>query len=77
MSEEGRSIIDIAMVYTELVRLIGHMEGIDTRNKAADAIHSDHEARLRLLERWRYALPASLLIALGSVAIAVVQVVQK
>lgn len=35
-------------------------------------ISDDHEKRLRTLERWRYALPTSLVLALGSTAVAVV-----
>lgn len=37
-----------------------------------DAITGDHEKRLRALERWRYALPTSLVLALGSIAVAVI-----
>jgi hypothetical protein len=58
-------------VYVEVVRLVGHMEGIDTRNAAADAIHTDHESRLRMLERWRYSLPASIALGLGSAGLAI------
>lgn len=28
----------------------------------------DHETRLRALERWRYALPTSIVLAIGSLA---------
>ena len=70
MSEEP--LIGLKDVYTEVVRLVGHMEGIDQRNKAADLIHQDHEARLRMLERWRYALPTSIMVGLSSISIALV-----
>lgn len=55
-----------------VARLAGHLDAINTRNLAADRIDGDHEARLRALERWRYALPASALIAAGSATAAVV-----
>jgi hypothetical protein len=58
-------------IYREVLKLVGHMEGIDARNKVADEIHRDHEARIRLLERWRYGLPASIFLGLGSVALAI------
>jgi hypothetical protein len=31
----------------------------------------DHENRVRSLERWRYALPTSMMIALGSAAVTI------
>lgn len=34
----------------------------------------DHETRLRGLERWRYGLPASLVVSLGSAAASLVAV---
>lgn len=33
----------------------------------------DHETRLRLLERWRYAIPSTLLLAVVAVAASVAQ----
>lgn len=36
---------------------------------------ADHENRIRSAERWRYALPISLLLAVGSSATAVVELV--
>lgn len=35
----------------------------------------DHEARLRRLEQWRYALPASMVLAVGSTVTAVLTAV--
>lgn len=29
----------------------------------------DHETRLRAIERWRYALPTSVLLAIGSIVV--------
>lgn len=42
-------------------------------DKAVD----DHEIRLRALERWRYALPTSLVLAVGSVMAALAQTWRK
>jgi hypothetical protein len=67
---EEEPIVTMKDIYREVVRLVGHMQGIDTRNAAADAIHADHEARLRMLERWRYGLPASIILGLGSAGVA-------
>lgn len=62
----------IAGLSATVARLDGHLEAIDARDKAADLVDGDHEARLRSLERWRYALPVSALAAMGSAAAAIV-----
>lgn len=36
---------------SEIVKVTTHMERVDQRNLSADQLHSDHEARLRALER--------------------------
>lgn len=38
---------------------------------------SDHEVRLRTVEKWVYAIPATALIAIGSVAAAIFTAVTK
>jgi hypothetical protein len=62
----------IGSVERVLERLTGHLDAIDQRNARADGILSDLEVRMRLLERWRYALPTSVLLGVGSAAAAVV-----
>jgi len=37
------------------------------------ARRDDHEMRIRLLEKWRYAFPVSLIVSLGSAAGLVIQ----
>lgn len=76
MSDQD-TIITLKDVFTMVTKLVGHIEAIDQRNLMADQIHKDHEDRLRMLERWRYALPMTLLIAIGSIGIALAQVVHK
>lgn len=34
---------------------------------------TDHEGRLRTLERWKYTLPTSMLLALVSIVVAVIE----
>lgn len=38
---------------------------------------SDHEFRIRSLERWKYSLPIALLFAIGSVAASILSLLQK
>lgn len=41
----------MAGLRTDLAKALTHMERIDTRNLTADQLHSDHETRLRTLEK--------------------------
>jgi hypothetical protein len=65
------AVITLKDVYTQVTMLVGHMQAVDTRNTLADQLHVDHETRLRALERWRYAMPASIVVGLGSLGTAV------
>ena len=49
----------------EVVRLLKSLDG------KIDKYQSDHEQRLRTLEKWMYALPASLVLSLGSIGLAI------
>ena len=41
---------------SDIAKALTRIEVIDTRNVDADRIHSDFEARLRILEKFRYTL---------------------
>jgi hypothetical protein len=58
----------------DLTRLGMHMEKVDTRGEIADRERSDHETRIRLLERFRYTLlgASSLVGAISGVIAALV-----
>jgi hypothetical protein len=53
-----------------LSKVLVQLARIDQRNTGADAEHTDHEQRIRSLERWRWSLPgaagASAIAALAS-----------
>jgi hypothetical protein len=70
--ETAKAISDLNAT---LGQILGHLETVDNRNRAADALHVDFETRLRALERWRYALPASVFLALASAAAAILPIV--
>lgn len=46
---------------------------LDTIERRLDRVLDDHEARIRRAEAWIYALPAALIAAAASVAIAIVK----
>ena len=47
---------DLGALRDNTTRALTRLEVIDTRNKTADALHLDHEARIRGLERFRFTL---------------------
>lgn len=57
--DESRVIVTATDVYKELVSLSGDVRALSELVKQATGVQLDHEARLRSLERWRYALPVS------------------
>ena len=67
----------IGAVERTLERLTGHLDSIDQRNSRADLTLADFESRIRSLERWRYALPASLVLSLASVSAVIVAAIQQ
>lgn len=66
----------IQAVERTLERLTGHLDAIDQRNLRADGTLADYEARIRALERWRYALPASVVLGVASAASAIFAALQ-
>jgi len=44
--------------------------------KAHGTTATDHELRIRVLERWRYSLPIALLVSLGSAIAAIIAAVK-
>lgn len=75
-SQTDRLVDAIQAAERTLERLTGHLDSIDQRNRRADVTLADYENRLRALERWRYALPASLTLSLASVSASVIAAVQ-
>lgn len=59
--------ITLLDIYTRQVEMASTLAVIHEQLRAIP----DHETRLRSLERWKYALPTSLLFAIVSVAVTV------
>ncbi|MBZ4319541.1 hypothetical protein [Streptomyces huiliensis] len=60
-------------IYDEVVALRTEMRTMGQESDAVRGELADHEDRIRSLERWRYALPISLLTAVVGAVVAVVQ----
>lgn len=66
MADQTTITVTLKDVYDELRKL---HDQVATMTPQAQLIQ-DHEARLRRTERWLYALPPSLLLALASLIVA-------
>lgn len=64
--DDGGVIVSFRDMYSELARLTGELRDVNAALKTGAAYREDHETRIRMLERWRYSLPVSLVLALGS-----------
>lgn len=74
MSRYDRLSEQIDQVRLAVERLTGHVDAINQRDSLTDRLLTDYETRLRALERWRYALPTSVILGLVSSAGALVAV---
>ena len=61
----------IGAINLSLTKILGHVEAQTETNRAFERTNADFEARLRGLERWRYALPTATALGLGSSVLAV------
>jgi hypothetical protein len=77
MSRYDRISEQIDQVRLAVERLTGHVDGINQRDTLTDRLLVDYETRLRALERWRYALPTSVILGIGSAVIALVSVLHR
>jgi hypothetical protein len=71
LGEGGEVVVTLKDVYIEVRRL---QDTVATMTPLATQL-ADHENRLRSTERWRYSLPVSLLLAIGSSALATVELI--
>ncbi|MCX4687303.1 hypothetical protein OG401_23875 [Kitasatospora purpeofusca] len=60
-------------IYDELVGMRGDVRGLSQHNEATRATLADHEDRLRTIERWKYAVPLTAFLGVGSLITALVQ----
>ncbi|HZN70565.1 MAG TPA: hypothetical protein VFC00_02610 [Micromonosporaceae bacterium] len=68
----GGVLITFQHMYDQLQLLVGELRDVNSAMKTHNASMIDHEVRLRALEKWRYSLPAALVISIGSAVAAVI-----
>lgn len=71
--ELGGVAIGAQEIYDELVALRGDVRSLSQTHEAVTQTLTDHETRLRGLERWRYALPVAAVTSLGTLIVAVLK----
>ncbi|UQA94938.1 hypothetical protein [Streptomyces halobius] len=64
--ELGGVTIGAREIYDELVALRGDVRSLSQTHEAVRQTLTDHETRLRGLERWRYALPVAAVTSAGT-----------
>lgn len=71
MSDERDSVGGVTIgareIYDAVVSLRDDVRSMGQTHETAGKTLDDHEERIRGIERWRYAVPASVLLAAGSV----------
>jgi hypothetical protein len=73
MTQQGQIAADMAGIRADVAKALTRIEVIDSDRMTASALHTDHEARLRGLERWRYALPTATILGIGSAIVTIVE----
>ena len=68
LGSTGRTYTELGQLRTEVARVSGQLVAIGEFVTQARTERTDHETRIRALERWRYALPVS---AVASIAAAI------
>lgn len=73
MSDEGGFVVTIRDVYEEMRELTSEVRTLTSELKESRRTDDDHEKRLRVLERWMWGLPVSILTAIAAVVTAFVR----
>lgn len=68
---EDNFVVTLKDVYIELRRLQDTVASITPQATQL----ADHENRIRAGERWRYSLPVSLMLAIGSSGVAIAELI--
>lgn len=71
----GGVLITFRDMYVQLQTLVSELREVNSAMRSHGLTATDHEVRLRALERWRYSLPVALLVSLGSAVAAIIAAV--
>lgn len=67
----GEGTVRLVDVYAEQIKAVAQLAVIAEQLKMLP----DHEIRIRALERWRYALPASIFLAVASGVAGIIEII--
>lgn len=72
MADEASGVvITVRDIYEGVNKLTSEVQSLVYEIRTSKQTGDDHERRLRTLERWMYAIPASLLVAIASAVMTV------
>lgn len=66
-------VVTFKDMYNEMRDLLHEVKTLTQELKESRKTDEDHERRLRVLERWMYAIPATLFIAIASIITAIMK----
>ncbi|OKI24408.1 hypothetical protein [Streptomyces sp. CB03911] len=64
-------------IYDQIVGMREDVRGLTQTSESVRAELADHEDRLRQIERWRYAVPATVVMGLGSAVAEAIRIASK
>jgi hypothetical protein len=73
----GGVFISTSQVYNTLLEVKYDVRGMASKLDSSQEKVTDHENRIRSLEKWKYAISASVISSLGALAAAIVQLFSK
>lgn len=77
MQEPNGVYISMRDIYDELVRLKDSIRELAARVDSSKGTVEDHESRIRDLERWKYAIPVTLLATIAMVVAEIIRATGK
>jgi hypothetical protein len=66
-------VVTLKDVYIELMKIKESLSEIKGKADTTASAVPDHETRIRSLEKWRYALPPAILLALASIVVGLLE----
>jgi hypothetical protein len=64
-------------IYDELVGMRDDVRAVTQHSEAVRATLTDHEERIRGVERWKYAIPVTVLMGASALGVEVIRIVSK
>lgn len=77
MADESKVEISLKEIYEEFRELSKNIQDLIIKVDNSKTIDDDHELRIRILERWKNAIPASIAATLVTLIVEIVRMTGK